>query len=154
MGVGAVVFFDLYNNRIKDIDFWWDRALNFEGETGPYVQYTHARCCSVLRKAEEAALPPAEPDYKALSDPESQEVVRLIEQFPATVTTAIDRSEPSQVTRFAVDLAQGFNKFYFERRILDDDPGARAARLLLTSATRDIVKTALYLIGIEAPERM
>ncbi len=154
VGVGAVVFFDLYNNRIKDIDFWWDRALNFEGETGPYVQYTHARCCSVLRKAEEAALSPAEPDFNALADAEAQEVVRLIEQFPSVVTAAIDRSEPSQITRFAVDLAQAYNKFYFERRILDDDPGARAARLLLTAATRDVVKTALYLIGIESPERM
>ena len=154
VGVGAVVFFDLYNNRIKDIDFWWDRALNFEGETGPYVQYTHARCCSVLRKAQEAGLNPAEPDFHALADPEAQEVVRLIEQFPSVVTAAIDRSEPSQVTRFAVDLAQAYNKFYFERRILDDDPGARAARLLLTAVTRDVVKTALYLIGIESPERM
>lgn len=154
VGVGAVVFFDLYNNRIKDIDFWWDRALNFDGETGPYVQYTHARCCSVLRKAEEAGLPPAEPDFHALSDPEAQEVVRLIEQFPAVVTAAIERSEPSQVTRFAVDLAQAYNKFYFEHRILDDDPGARAARLLLTNVTRATIKTALYLIGIESPERM
>ena len=154
VGVGAVVFFDLYNNRIKDIDFWWDRALNFEGETGPYVQYTHARCCSVLRKAQEADLSPADPDFHALADPEAQEVVRLVEQFPSVVTAAIDRSEPSQVTRFAVDLAQAYNKFYFERRILDDDPGARAARLLLTAVTRDVVKTALYLIGIESPERM
>jgi arginyl-tRNA synthetase len=154
VGVGSVVFFDLYNNRIKDIDFWWDRALNFEGETGPYVQYTHARCCSVLRKAQEAGLSPAEPDFHALVDPEAQEVVRLIEQFPSVITAAIDRSEPSQVTRFAVDLAQSYNKFYFERRILDDDAGARAARLLLTAVTRDVVKTALYLIGIEAPERM
>jgi arginyl-tRNA synthetase len=154
VGVGAVVFFDLYNNRIKDIDFWWDRALNFDGETGPYVQYTHARCCSVLRKAQEAALAPAEPDFHALADPEAQAVVRLVEQFPSVVTAAIDRSEPSQVTRFAVDLAQAYNKFYFERRILDDDPGARAARLLLTAVTRDVVRTALYLIGIESPERM
>ena len=154
VGVGAVVFFDLYNNRIKDIDFWWDRALNFDGETGPYVQYTHARCCSVLRKADEAGLSPAEPDFHALADAESQEVVRLIEQFPSVVSGAIERSEPSQVTRFAVDLAQAYNKFYFERRILDDDPGARAARLLLTHATRTVIKTALYLIGIESPERM
>ncbi len=154
VGVGAVVFFDLYNNRIKDIDFWWDRALNFDGETGPYAQYTHARCCSVLRKAREADLSPAEPDFHALSDPEAQEVVRLIEQFPSVISGAIDRSEPSQVTRFAVDLAQAYNKFYFERRILDDNPGARAARLMLTAATRDVIKTALYLIGIEAPERM
>ena len=154
VGVGAVVFFDLYNNRIKDIDFWWDRALNFEGETGPYVQYTHARCCSVIRKAQEAGLAPADPDFHALADPEAQEVVRLVEQFPSVVSAAIDRSEPSQVTRFAVDLAQAYNKFYFERRILDDDPGARAARLLLTTVTRDVIKTALYLIGIESPERM
>jgi arginyl-tRNA synthetase len=81
-------------------------------------------------------------------------VVRLIEQFPSVVTGAIDRSEPSQVTRFAVDLAQAYNKFYFERRILDDDPGARAARLALTGVTRDLIKTALYLIGIESPARM
>jgi len=154
VGVGAVVFFDLYNNRIKDIDFWWDRALNFDGETGPYVQYTHARCCSVLRKADETGLSPAEPDFHALSDAEAQEVVRLIEQFPSVVSSAIERSEPSLVTRFSVDLAQAYNKFYFERRILDDDPGARAARLLLTRATRSVIKTALYLIGIEAPERM
>ena len=154
VGVGAVVFFDLYNNRIKDIDFWWDRALNFDGETGPYVQYTHARCCSVLRKATDGAFDPAEPDYQALADAEAQEVIRLIEQFPSIVTLAIDRSEPSQVTRYAVDLAQAYNKFYFERRILDDDPGARAARLTLTDATRRTIKTALYLIGIEAPARM
>ena len=70
---------DLYNNRIKDIDFTWDRALNFEGETGPYVQYTHVRCCSALRKAGECG---AEPDYSALSAPEAQDVVRCIEQFP------------------------------------------------------------------------
>ena len=118
------------------------------------MQYTHARCCSVLRKAQEAGLSPAEPDFHALADPEAQEVVRLIEQFPSVITAAIDRSEPSQVTRFAVDLAQAYNKFYFERRILDDDPGARAARLMLTAATRDVIKTALYLIGIESPERM
>ena len=151
IGVGAVVFFALYNNRIKDIDFWWDRALNFDGETGPYVMYTHARACSVLRKAEDAQ---AEPDYGALSDPEAQEVVRLIEQFPQVLKSALDRSEPSMVTRFSADLAQAFNKFYYERRILDDDPGARAARLLLTRASRDVIKQALWLIGLSAPERM
>ncbi|MDD5897818.1 MAG: arginine--tRNA ligase, partial [Clostridia bacterium] len=79
IGVGAVIFFVLYNNRIKDIDFWWDRALNFDGETGPYVMYTHARACSVLRKAGDCD---AAPDYSALSDPEAQDVVRMLEQFP------------------------------------------------------------------------
>ena len=151
IGVGAVVFFALYNNRIKDIDFWWDRALNFEGETGPYVMYTHARSCSVLRKAGECA---AEPSFEALSDPEAQEVVRLIEQYPLILKSALERSEPSMITRFSADLAQAFNRFYFERRILDDDMGARAARLLLTRVCRDVIKSALGLIGLSAPERM
>ena len=152
VGIGAVVFFDLYNNRIKDIDFTWERALNFDGETGPYVQYTHARACSVLRKAE--ALEKAEPDYAALSDPFSQDVVRLIEQFPDVLKSAVNRSEPSMVTRFAVDLAQAFNKFYYENKVMVEDGGVRAARLLLTDAVRQVLKQALYLIGVEAPERM
>ncbi len=151
VGIGAVVFFDLYNNRIKDIDFSWDRALNFEGETGPYVQYTHARACSVLRKAGDEA---AEPDFAALADPFSQDVVRLIEQFPDVLKAAVNRSEPSMVTRYSVDLAQAFNKFYYENKVMVDEPGVRAARLLLTRATRQLLKQALYLIGIEAPERM
>ena len=151
IGVGACVFFDLYNNRIKDIDFDWDRALNFEGETGPYVMYTHARASSVLRKAGACD---AAPDYSALADPEAQDVVRLLEQFPETLKLALDRSEPSMITRYSVDLAQAYNKFYYERRILDDDMGARAARLALTKAARQTIRVALSLIGLEAPERM
>ncbi len=151
IGIGAVVFFDLYNNRIKDIDFTWERALNFDGETGPYVMYTHARACSVLRKAGSEA---AAPDFGALTDPCSQDVVRLIEQFPDILKSAVNRSEPSMVTRFAVDLAQAFNKFYYENKVMVDEAGTRAARLMLTDATRQVLKQALYLIGIEAPERM
>ena len=152
VGIGAVVFFDLYNNRIKDIDFTWERALNFDGETGPYVQYTHARACSVLRKAE--GVERLNPDFAALSDPYSQDVVRLIEQFPDILKSAVNRSEPSMVTRFSVDLAQAFNKFYYENKVMVDEPGVRAARLLLTDAARQVLKVALYLIGVEAPERM
>ncbi|MBQ3476559.1 MAG: arginine--tRNA ligase, partial [Clostridia bacterium] len=152
VGLGAVVFFDLYNNRIKDIDFTWERALNFDGETGPYVQYTHARACSVLRKAE--GVEKAKPDFATLSDPFSQDVVRLIEQFPDILKSAVNRSEPSMVTRFSVDMAQAFNKFYYENKVMVDEPGTRAARLLLTDAVRQVLKQALYLIGVEAPERM
>ena len=152
VGIGAVVFFDLYNNRIKDIDFTWERALNFDGETGPYVQYTHARACSVLRKAGDVDR--TSPDFAALSDPYSQDVVRLIEQFPDILKSAVNRSEPSMVTRFAVDLAQAFNKFYYENKVMVNEPGTRAARLLLTDAARQVLKVALYLIGVEAPERM
>ncbi len=152
IGVGAVIFFALYNNRIKDIDFYWDRALNFEGETGPYVMYTHARCASVLRKAE--GMDGRKPDYAALSDPEAQDVVRLIDQFPQVLRAALDKSEPSMITRFSVDIAQAFNKFYYEHKILDDNPGARDARLLLTRAVKSVIRQALGLISIEAPERM
>ena len=151
VGVGSVIFFVLYNNRIKDIDFSWDRALNFDGETGPYVQYTHARSCSVLRKAGECD---AQPDYEALSGVDAQNVIRILEQFPATVREAVERNEPSMVTRYSVDLAQAFNKFYYESRILDDDMAARAAKLELTRAARQTIATALNLIGVEAPERM
>ncbi len=152
VGIGAVVFFDLYNNRIKDIDFSWERALNFDGETGPYVQYTHARAGSVLRKAGDADA--SKPDFAALSDPYSQDVVRLIEQFPEVLKAAVNRSEPSMVTRYSVDLAQAFNKFYYENKVMVDDPGTRAARLMLTRAVKQLLKQALYLIGVEAPERM
>ena len=151
IGIGAVVFFALYNGRIKDIDFWWDRALNFEGETGPYVMYTHARSCSVLRKAGECD---AQPDYSALNAPEAQAVVKLIDAFPDTIRLALQRSEPSLITRFSVELAKAFNKFYYESRILDDDMAARRAKLNLTIAAKTTIKTALSLIGIGAPERM
>ena len=151
IGIGAVIFFALFNGRIKDIDFTWDKALNFDGETGPYVMYTHARCASVLRKAEGME---GEADYAALSDPEAQAVIKLIDAFPETVRSAIERSEPSFVTRFSCELSKAMNKFYYERRILDDDPGARAARLMLTRAAKQTIAQALRLIGIKAPERM
>ena len=151
VGVGAVVFYILSAGRIKDVDFVWDKVLNFDGETGPYVQYTYARCCSVLGKAGEVTV---EADYTGLSDPLSQDVVRLIEQFPALVKEAARRNEPSLVTRFTVDLAQAFNKFYYENRILDCPPEISAARLALTKAVRGLIGIGLGLIGVEPTEKM
>ena len=151
VGIGAVVFFILYNNRRKDIDFWWDRALNFDGETGPYVMYTYARCCSVLRKAGECT---ARADYSALSDGAAQETVRLIGEFPGVLKAAFEKSEPSMITRYSADLAQAYNRFYYDNKILDDDLAVRAARLELTRAARQVIRQALYLIGMDAPERM
>ena len=153
VGVGAVVYFDLHNDRNKDIDFRWERALNFDGETGPYVQYTHARCCSVLRKAENLSL--AAPDYDALSDDEANEVVLMLSRFPEIVNRAREQSEPSLITRHVTSLAQAYNKYYFEHRIMEEsDPAGTAARLNLTRAVCDVIRTGLFLIGVEAPERM
>ena len=154
VGIGAVIYADLQNNRIKDIDFWWDRALNFDGETGPYVQYTHARCCSVLRKAEEQNVAAAQPDYAGLTDDYAQELLRLLSRFPEAVQDAAEKYEPSMVTRAVTDVAKAYNKFYYENRILDAEPGVREARLRLTRATRGLIRTGLWLIGMEAPERM
>ena len=152
VGIGAVIYADLQNNRIKDIDFSWERALSFEGETGPYVQYTHARCCSALRKAE--GLPEADVDYSGLGDDYAQELLRQLSRFLETVREAALRYEPSIITRAVTELCKAYNKFYYENRILDENAGIRQARLALTKAVKNTIKTGLYLIGMEAPERM
>ena len=155
VGVGAVVYFDLHNERIKDIDFCWDRALSFEGETGPYVQYSHARCCSVLRKAEAAGMSMENADFASMTDDEALDVLMLIARFPEIVSKAMEINEPYLITRHTTSLAQAYNKYYFEHRIMDEnDAASTAARLALTAAVRDVIKTGLYLIGVEAPERM
>ncbi len=151
VGVGSVIFFDLYNSRIKDIDFRWDRALNFDGETGPYVQYTHARCCSVLKKAGDIN---ALPDYSALEDDEALALIKMLALFPEAVEEAARRNEPSVVTRAVTEIAKAYNKYYYEHRILGQDEAATSARLALTRAARDIIKTGLYLIGLQAPRQM
>ena len=155
VGVGAVVYTTLQNNRIKDIDFWWDRALDFEGETGPYVQYTHARCCSLLKKAEEAGVSMEAPDFAAVSSQEAHDTLMLIGRFPEIIREAALRYEPSMITRHVTKIAQAYNRFYFSYRIVDaEEKGFAAARVRLTEMVRDVIKTGLFLIGIEAPERM
>ncbi|WP_341876017.1 arginine--tRNA ligase [Defluviitalea saccharophila] len=152
VGIGAVVFNDLSNNRIKDVVFSWDKVLNFDGETGPYVQYTHARACSVLRKAnvdiEENI------DYNVLTDPSSIEVIRLIGQFPERIKEAAEKLEPSFIARYIVDLAQAFNKFYHDNPILVEDEAVKKARLSLVYSVKTVLSSGLYLLGIKSPEKM
>lgn len=152
IGVGAVVFQELSNNRIKDYTFSWDRTLNFDGETGPYVQYTHTRACSVLRKANEEVT--ADVDFSVISDADSTNVIKEIGNFPKAVQDVIKDNEPHVIARYVVDLAQAFNKFYHENSIIVEDEKVRKARLALVLATKQTIKNALSLLGIEAPERM
>ena len=150
VGVGAVMFFALGTQRIKDVDFNYDRVLSFDGETAPYLQYTHARCRSVLAKAEEGG----EYDPALLTDDESYAVVKMLEGYNDAVTDAAEKYEPSIVARYLIDLAQAFNRFYIAGRIITEDKALTAARLALTRSVADVLKEGLSLLLIKAPDRM
>ena len=158
VGIGAVVFNELAHNRIKDYTFDWDKVLNFEGETGPYVQYTHARSCSLLRKAGKDMVSKAKNldniDYEKLTSDTMYELAKLIHNMPEVIKEAADRYEPSVITRHVVKIAQGFNRFYNEERILQGDATGTVSRLTLVIATKNAIKNGLALLGIKAPERM
>ena len=153
VGVGAVIFNDLYNQRIKDVSFKWEHITNFEGETGPYVQYTYARCSSILRNVNNFDIN-GEIDYSLLSDGSSSELLKEINRFEDVIKEAADRYEPSVVARYAVDLAQAFNRFYTENRIAVDEKDVRDARCTLTYITRRILRDSLDLLGIGCVEQM
>lgn len=152
VGVGAVIFGALSNNKIKDIVFSYDRVLNFDGETGPYVQYTAARCSGVLAKSNI--------DYSSFTLPEKLEsceydVIAHLASFPSTVSASAEKLEPSFITRYAIELAKLYNKFYFECKILTaENEETVKFRLALTKAVRITLENALALLGISTPERM
>ena len=152
VGVGAIKFNDLSNGRIKDIVFDWDRMLSFEGETGPYVQYTYVRTKSVLRKANVEIS--ADVDYSLLADDASINVVRQLEMFPGVIVDAMEKNEPSFIASYLIDLAQSFSKFYHDCPIIIEDEELQKARILLVASVGIVIKSGLGLLGIEAPEEM
>lgn len=151
VGVGAVVFGALANSRIKDLAFSYDKALSFDGETAPYLQYTHARCCSVIEKAGEVN---AAPDYSVLTDDDSFALATRLVAFDQAVVTAGERYEPSVISGYLLDLAKLYNRFYLSSRILGEPAPVQSARLALTRLTRDVLKTGLGLLLISAPTAM
>jgi arginyl-tRNA synthetase len=155
VGIGAVIFQELSNGRIKDYTFSWEKTLNFDGETGPYVQYTHARAASVLRNGGWTTPPSLDAvDLTYLSGDSAFGLLKTIYRFPEVVLDAGDKYEPSLVTRHIVDVAQAFNKFYHDEHILTENPEEKEAKLLLTYAAKQTIKNGLGLLGIQAPEKM
>lgn len=150
VGVGAIKFYDLKTDRMNGYDFDLEAMLSFEGETGPYVQYAYARIQSILRKADYQANPDA---HYHLEDSESWEILKILQDFSRVIERAANKFEPSIIAKYAINLAQHFNKYYAHTRILEESP-ERESRLALSYATGLVLKEALRLLGVEAPEQM
>ena len=154
VGVGAVVFHDLSNNRIKDVNFMWDEVLNFDGNTGPYVQYTYARCCSVLEKSPVTLEIRKESGYVLTEDAEST-LIKTLKLFPEKVRQARCELEPSLISRYLLDVCADFNRFYHDCPVLKcDDENVRRTRLALVKATSTVLKNGLTLIGLKTPRNI
>ncbi|MBD3174406.1 MAG: arginine--tRNA ligase [Armatimonadia bacterium] len=153
VGVGAIVFADLSRRRIRDYNFSWEEILNFDGETGPYVQYTHARLCSILRKWGKDIPGSYRPEL--LQTPEEAACVRVLERFPDVVRQAADEAEPHLIAHYLIELATVANSFYQKHRVMDaGDDDLVAARIVLVDALRQVLANGLGLLGVAAPERM
>jgi arginyl-tRNA synthetase len=158
VGVGAVVFSDLAAGRARDVDFDWNRALDFEGHSGPYLQYAHARACSVLRKWGRPV--PESPDLTRLTLDEEWGVARALEAFPSRLREAQEQDEPSVISAALLDLAGAYNRWYNlgnrERalRVLCEDAALAEARVALNAAVAETLRAGLALIGLEAPREM
>lgn len=153
VGIGAVIFNDLSNNRIKDEIFDWDIMLNFQGETGPYIQYMYVRTNSLLEKAD------YQPNWKEqyledLSNPNSMKIIKLLAQFGETIEIAANKNEPSILSRYLLELAKNYSSFYNENKILQEDKNLQNARLFLTYSVGLVLKRGMKLLGIEMPEKM
>ena len=153
VGVGAVIFNDLANNRIKDEIFDWDTILNFQGETGPYIQYTYVRTKSVIEKA--GGVPDiSEVSSELLQDEYSIKLLKLIYDFEDVLVQVTDKNEPSILSRYLIDVAKAYSNFYNENKIINDDKNLQNARVYLTYSAGIILKTGAGLLGIEMPNKM
>ncbi len=153
VGVGAIIFNDLSNSRIKDEIFDWDMLLNFQGETGPYIQYIYVRTKSLLNKA--GYTPKIEEiDFSKLNEKEAIETIKLIYMFNEVIQNAADKNEPSILARYLIDLSQSFSTFYNEYKIITDEKSVQDARIYLTYAVGTVLKSGAELLGMEMPERM
>ena len=153
IGIGAIIYADLDSRRTRDVVFDWDEILNFTGETGPYVQYTHARYCSVLRKFGET-VPPPDVDLTLLSEPEAVAVIKCIEEFPNRIKEAAENDEPSLIASFLIELCTAANRFYNQHRVVSEDEALTKSRVTLVYAIKTVLRNGLALLGMKAPEEM
>lgn len=153
VGVGAIIFHDLFNQRIKNVDFSWEDVLSFEGTTGPYVQYTYARAKSILRKNKDEMIT-ENVDFSVLTEDTSYVLIKALSGYEETIIKAAERYEPSIIARYLITVATAFNKFYHDCPILQADEKKKKARLVLVDLTQSIISEACSMLGISCPEEM
>ena len=157
VGIGAIIFNDLYNSRLKNVVFDLERMLNFEGETAPYVQYTHARACSILKMedfSKDSLKNLNDIDFSLITDDFSFSLLKLLSQFPEKIEDAANKFEPYIITRNIVDICKAFNKFYNQNNIKNSEPNLKKARILIVYAVKIVIEIGLKLLGIDTPEKM
>ncbi len=151
VGTGAIVFQELFNQRIKDYVFDWDKTLSFEGETGPYAQYTYARCKSLIDK--NGGFDSSKVDFDLVKD-EAYEILKYVYDLPRTIVMAMEKYEAFYITRNIIDIAKAFNKYYAANQIITDDEKLTNSRLAIVDITQKAIKVGMNLIGVQTPDRM
>ncbi len=154
VGVGAIIFSDLHSDRIRNIEFNWERMLSFEGDTGPYLQYTYARASSILRKASRESIDPSTVDFTLLSSEIEKAVILQLAAFLQVLEKVAQDYKPHHLANYLIELAQKFNEFYHSQQVLSEDLAKTKARLLLVECSRQVIKNGLTLLSMKAPEEM